>query len=453
MKRSITSTSDIESKTPKLLNNSYLRRSSSREICGDRFIPSRSCSNFDLFNLPNSPHSAYIARLRSVLFEPPTPENSLFGDSNGCNSSPNRNIFKFKITRKSTSYLPSFELDDEFFGASKFTEAKIPTSPRKILDAPGLQDDFYQNLVDWSSQNVLAVGLGSHVYLWHGSTGTVETLSNLGTDEVCSVNWSPHGVHLAVGTRNGKIQLWDTFECKRIRTMEGHRSRVSTLAWSPTLLSSGSRDKSILQRDARTQEDYISKLNAHKSEVCGLKWSCDNRELASGGNDNRLYIWNRHSTQPVLKYCKHTGAVKAIAWSPHTSGLLASGGGTADRCIRFWNTPSNSRCSLSCTDTGSQVCNLGWSKNVNQLVSCHGYSHNQIIVWKYPSMSKLATLTGHTSRVLHLASSPDGQTIVTGAGDETLRFWNAFPPIGSDSQIAETQVGTSSLSLGRSLIR
>lgn len=22
--------------------------------------------------------------------------------------------------------------------------------------------------------------------------------------------------------------------------------------------------------------------------------------------------------------------------------------------------------------------------------------------------------------------SPDGQTIVTGAGDETLRFWNAF---------------------------
>jgi cell division cycle 20-like protein 1 (cofactor of APC complex) len=23
--------------------------------------------------------------------------------------------------------------------------------------------------------------------------------------------------------------------------------------------------------------------------------------------------------------------------------------------------------------------------------------------------------------------SPDGETIVTGAGDETLRFWNIFP--------------------------
>ena len=42
-------------------------------------------------------------------------------------------------------------------------------------------------------------------------------------------------------------------------------------------------------------------------------------------------------------------------------------------------------------------------------------------------MDMVATLSGHTARVLYLAMSPDGQTIVTGAGDETLRFWNAFP--------------------------
>lgn len=42
-------------------------------------------------------------------------------------------------------------------------------------------------------------------------------------------------------------------------------------------------------------------------------------------------------------------------------------------------------------------------------------------------MKKLATLTGHTYRVLYLSCSPDGQTLVTGAGDETLRFWNVFP--------------------------
>ena len=69
---------------------------------------------------------------------------------------------------------------------------------------------------------------------------------------------------------------------------------------------------------------------------------------------------------------------------------------------------------------GSQVCNLSWSKNVNEIVSTHGYSQNQIIVWRYPAMAKLATLTGHTLRVLYLAVSPDGQTIVTGAGESAF---------------------------------
>mmetsp|Transcript_5217 Transcript_5217/g.4404 ORF Transcript_5217/g.4404 Transcript_5217/m.4404 type:complete len:89 (-) Transcript_5217:150-416(-) len=68
-----------------------------------------------------------------------------------------------------------------------------------------------------------------------------------------------------------------------------------------------------------------------------------------------------------------------------------------------------------------------FSKNVNELVSTHGYSQNQIILWKYPTMNKVVTLTGHTYRVLYLAMSPDGETIVTGAGDETLRFWKVFP--------------------------
>lgn len=44
-----------------------------------------------------------------------------------------------------------------------------------MLDAPQLQDDFYLNLVDWSSLNVLAVGLGACVYLWSACTSKVET--------------------------------------------------------------------------------------------------------------------------------------------------------------------------------------------------------------------------------------------------------------------------------------
>ncbi len=43
----------------------------------------------------------------------------------------------------------------------------------QVLDAPALQDDFYLNLVDWSAQNVLAVGLGTCVYLWSACTSKV----------------------------------------------------------------------------------------------------------------------------------------------------------------------------------------------------------------------------------------------------------------------------------------
>ena len=49
----------------------------------------------------------------------------------------------------------------------------ISKTPFKVLDAPELQDDFYLNLVDWSSTNILAVGLGSCVYLWAANTSKV----------------------------------------------------------------------------------------------------------------------------------------------------------------------------------------------------------------------------------------------------------------------------------------
>lgn len=74
-----------------------------------------------------------------------------------------------------------------------------------------------------------------------------------------------------------------------------------------------------------------------------------------------------------------------------------TGGGTADQTIRFWNTTVGS--CVGSHHTGSQVCNLMWSRTLkSEIVSTHGYSLNQIIIWKYPTMEKVATLTGHTSR-------------------------------------------------------
>ncbi|WVR09628.1 hypothetical protein IAU60_006701 [Kwoniella sp. DSM 27419] len=314
----------------------------------------------------------------------------------------------------------------------------ISRTPFKVLDAPELADDFYLNLVSWSASNVLGVGLNTCVYLWSAQTSKVTKLCDLissthdgqeVSDTITGLEWTNKGSTLAIGTNSGMVEIWDAEYCKRIRVMSGHSGRVGALAWNNHVLSSGSRDRTILHRDTRIPEQYIRRLAGHhKQEVCGLRWNVDTDQLASGGNDNKLFVWGGLDSKPTWRFGEHRAAVKAIAWSPHQRGLLASGGGTADKKIRFWNSLTGGL--ISEYDTGSQVCNLMWSRNTNELVSTHGYSggpvSNQIHVWKYPSMTQIATLTGHTFRVLYLAMSPDGQTIVTGAGDETLRFWNAF---------------------------
>lgn len=60
---------------------------------------------------------------------------------------------------------------------------RVSKLPYKVLDAPGLQDDFYLNLVDWSSTNVLAVGLQCAVYIWNADNGKVQKLCEVGQDD------------------------------------------------------------------------------------------------------------------------------------------------------------------------------------------------------------------------------------------------------------------------------
>ncbi|ODQ65044.1 WD40 repeat-like protein, partial [Nadsonia fulvescens var. elongata DSM 6958] len=314
---------------------------------------------------------------------------------------------------------------------------RISNVPFKVLDAPELADDFYLNLVDWGQNNTLAVGLGSAVYLWNAASGQVSKLCDVThPDRVTSVAWIEHGGnHLAIGCDSGLVQIWDATRFKRVRTMPGHTARVGCLAWRDHILSSGSRDRHIVHRDVRAPVAQVTKWLAHHQEVCGLEWNAahlaSRPTLASGGNDNRLMVWEGiESTQATLaprmvwEFADNKAAVKALAWHPHQRGILASGGGTADGRIRFWNTSTGRL--VTEIATGSQVCNLKWSKTSNELVSTHGYSRNHITVWKYPTLQPVATLTGHTFRVLYLSMSPDGQSIVTGAGDETLRFWQVF---------------------------
>lgn len=53
----------------------------------------------------------------------------------------------------------------------------------------------------------------------------------------------------------------------QVRTMSGHSARVGTLAWKRHVLSSGSRDSSIIQHDVRMLNHKIATLAGHEQEV------------------------------------------------------------------------------------------------------------------------------------------------------------------------------------------
>jgi cell division cycle protein 20 (cofactor of APC complex) len=317
---------------------------------------------------------------------------------------------------------------------AKLVSRHISSCPTRVLDAPELMDDYYVNLLSWSDTNILAVALANTVYLWNAASGNIQELCTYEDGSgahISSVAWVQEGgAHLAVGTSGGKTQLWDVRECKQLRSMDGHTDRVSSMAWNRHVLTSGSRDTTIINHDVRVSQHNVATMTAHGQEVCGLAWSNDGEILASGGNDNLLCLWDASassvSSEPRFKMTDHQAAVKALAWSPHERHLLASGGGTADRCIKFWNSQTGAL--LNSIDAGSQVCALLWNPHEKEILSSHGYARNELSLWKYPSMAKIKELEGHTSRVLHLACSPDGSTVVSAAGDETLRFWDIFCP-------------------------
>ncbi|KAM6948504.1 cell division cycle protein 20 homolog [Aplochiton taeniatus] len=303
----------------------------------------------------------------------------------------------------------------------------ISSVPDRILDAPDLRNDFYLNLIDWSSQNLLAVALHNSVYLWDATKGEIVLLTKLEREEdyVCSVSWTKEGYYLAVGTSDGKVELWDVTLKKRLRSMASHTTRIPSLSWNDYILSSGSRSGHIHHHDVRAANHHVFTLSGHSQEVCGLKWSPDGRYLASGGNDNRVYVWpGVQGGNPLHCFSEHQGAIKALAWCPWQPSILASGGGTSDRHIRIWNVNSGS--CISSLDTQSQVASLVFAPNYKELVSAHGYAHDNIVIWKYPSLSKVAELNGHEDRVLNLTLSPDGTTVATVAGDETVRLWQSF---------------------------
>ena len=386
--------------------------------------------------------------ISSLLYEP-----DLFNENASEDISHNDLIFQYiDNTSNKRSVLPDTDYLLANYSTNQSFKRKINQTPERILDAPNLVDDYYLNLLEWGASDILAVALGPEIYLWNSETSETSLLMSIIKEDnqnesnsllnnnnvITSLSWMNNGVGMGIGLPNGVLELWDVQKVTKIREIEAHSDRISSLAWNGYIVTTGSKDKVIKNFDVRCQDSEISKIRQHKQEVCSLRYSPEGDLLASGGNDNTAYIWDvrklnnkllnisnlnevNNSIKPLLTNNYHTAAVKAMSWCPWQRHVLATGGGSKDRTLKIFNCDTNKI--IKNVDTGSQVCALLWNKKEREIISSHGFNKNQITIWNYQKMKKVCELKGHMSRVLYLTISPDENYICSGSGDETLRFW------------------------------
>ncbi|CAD5192325.1 unnamed protein product [Musa acuminata subsp. malaccensis] len=321
-------------------------------------------------------------------------------------------ILAFKTAPEaSASKLPEF---DEPIRPQKKQQRRIPKEPERVLVIHGLLDDNVLNLLDWGSNNVLAIGLEDAVYLWDAANESTKLLQPVeDRGPITCIRWSPDCAVLAVAFGNSDLSLIDLATGHVVDGMEDeNQAPVSSLAWrSNSILTVGRFDGTFVV----------------------LNGPLSGRYLVSGGQDKLVHIWDAcmpvsrdhpRQCQWLHRISSHTSIVKAVDWCPTRSNLLASGGGCNDHCVKFWNTV-NGAC-LNSIDAGSEVCALLWDKNKSELLTSHGSPNNQLTLWNYPSMTRVAEVSGHSSRVHSLAGSPLGGVVASAAADETVKFWNIF---------------------------
>lgn len=95
---------------------------------------------------------------------------------------------------------------------------RIPKTPKKILDAPGILDDFYMDILDWSATDLISISLLNSVYLWKNNVkqNSVSKLVELDDGCYCAVKFSTDGSLLAGGEDSGDLHIYDMETQKRV---------------------------------------------------------------------------------------------------------------------------------------------------------------------------------------------------------------------------------------------
>jgi cell division cycle protein 20 (cofactor of APC complex) len=151
-------------------------RKQQQALLQDRYIPNRSGTSFDRSSSDENSGNEQ---------DTPSKHAKLLANSNNDQSSSDSSsrilAFKNKAPAPKDGFQNSLKVLYSSQGSKKNGEVvkssrHIPSAPIRILDAPDMLDDYYLNLLSWSSSNTLAVALSQCVYLWDAGKGCQQFL-------------------------------------------------------------------------------------------------------------------------------------------------------------------------------------------------------------------------------------------------------------------------------------
>ncbi|NLF69951.1 MAG: hypothetical protein GX575_12970 [Candidatus Anammoximicrobium sp.] len=238
---------------------------------------------------------------------------------------------------------------------------------------------------------------------------------------ITPASWSV-GRPILTGLMTDKLSLWDATTAKHLRDLSGHTGAVSAVSWSrdgKTLASAG-YDSSVRLWNADKGET-VHTLKGHTAAVTDVAWSPNGKFLASGGSDKTVRLWDPDDeTCQVLE--GHTAAVRALAWSPASNQLLS---GSSDQTFIVWDAKSAK--AQRTVQVSRPVLALACATIGNTMTLACGTTEDQIQVFNANTGEQMTILRsgGSPPSVTALAWLPTGPHLLAGRGCHKAQLWDA----------------------------